>query len=115
MRRYEVGGVLEGTSDHTAGSGKNLGGISLTPIDRPRAPRVHVRVERRDDGIVERERDVKEPLHCSGERENAVSVYLKNRGKTIDFITSTIELIELGLVSILRVLNKNIPKYCADN
>lgn len=77
MRGYEADGVLEGTSHQSSGFRKNFGRIGLAPVNLSRTSRVNVRVERRDDRIVERKRDVEEPLHCPGEGENAISIYLK--------------------------------------
>lgn len=77
MSRDEVHRVLEGVSDHTTGSSEDFRRVCFTVVHSSRPPGVDMGVERRDNRIVQRERDVKEPLHRSGEREDAVPVYLQ--------------------------------------
>lgn len=76
MGRHEVCRVRESRAYHAPRSGQDFRRVRLAVIHSSGSSRVHVRVERRDNRIVEGERDIEEPVHRPREREDAISVHL---------------------------------------
>lgn len=76
MRRLEVPGVPEGAANNGARPREHVGRVALGVINFSAGPRVHVRVQWRHRGVVQRERDVEEALHVPAEGQDAIAVHL---------------------------------------
>lgn len=111
VRRHKIISILKGASNQSPCSGENIRRIGFAPINCSGSFRINMRIKRRDDWIIKRERNVEKPLHGPSEWENAISIYLKLR-KSIFQPQYFQPICVTNVLDFNFVFNKSLEIYC---